>query len=89
MEKGLATARAGAVCVMLIYARTDTKAWSLCHQYADEIRLISGRLKFTPPPDYKGVATTAGAPSAIIIFRPETAWMGRVGGAQYRMMDRP
>jgi phage N-6-adenine-methyltransferase len=89
MVRGLATARSGAVCVMLIYARTDTKAWSLCHRYAHEIRLITGRLKFNPPPDYNGVATAAGAPSAIIVFRPETAWVGRSGGAAYRMMDKP
>ena len=89
MERGRATARSGSVCVMLIYARTDTKAWTLCHDYADEIRLIKGRLKFSPPPDYVGEATAAGAPSALIIFRPETAHMGRVGGAQYRMMEKP
>ena len=89
MERGRATARSGSVCVMLIYARTDTKAWSLCHRYAHEIRLITGRLKFNPPPDYNGVATAAGAPSAIIVFRPETAWVGRSGGATYRMMEKP
>jgi len=90
MVKGLETARAGAVCVMLIYARTDTRAWSqIVHPYADEVRLIAGRLKFEPPPDYTGTATTAGAPSAVIVFRPETAWMGRPGGAQYRVMEQP
>lgn len=90
MKKGLESARAGATCVMLIYARTDTKAWSeIIHPYADEIRLIAGRLKFDPPPEYDGIATTAGAPSAIVIFRPETAWMGRPGGAQYRMVYQP
>ena len=90
MLKGLETSRAGSVVVMLIYARTDTRAWSeIVHPYADEVRLIAGRLKFEPPPEYTGTATTAGAPSAIVIFRPETAWMGRPAGAQYRMMDQP
>ena len=73
--------------MMLIYARTDTRAWAdIVHPYADEVRLIAGRLRFTPPPDYTGTATTAGAPSAIVVFRSETAWLGRVGGAQYRMI---
>tara|TARA_R100000008_G_scaffold65309_1_gene42308 strand:- start:166 stop:702 length:537 start_codon:yes stop_codon:yes gene_type:complete len=89
LEKGLETARNGTTCVMLIYARTDTRAWTeIVHPYADEVRLIAGRLKFDPPPDYTGTATTAGAPSAVIIFRPETAWMGRPGGAQYRVMEQ-
>lgn len=85
MKRGRATAQAGAICVMLIYARTDTKAWQdIVHPFADEVRLIEGRLKFEPPGDYTGKATTAGAPSAIVIFRPETAHLGRIGGAQYR-----
>jgi phage N-6-adenine-methyltransferase len=85
MKRGRATAQAGAICVMLIYARTDTKAWQdIVHPFADEVRLIEGRLKFEPPGDYTGKATTAGAPSAIVIFQPETAHLGRIGGAQYR-----
>lgn len=90
LERGRATARAGAVCVLLVYARTDTRAWTeIVHPFADEVRLIAGRLKFTPPPDYTGTATTAGAPSAIVVFRPATAWRGRIGGAQYRIMEQP
>ena len=90
MERGLRTARAGTTCVMLIYARTDTRAWQdIVHPFADEVRLIGGRLKFEPPPDYTGKATTAGAPSAVVIFRPESAWMGRPSGAQYRTMEIP
>ena len=89
LDKGLQTARAGATCVMLVYARTDTKAWTdLVHPYADEVRLVAGRLKFKPPPEYTGTATTAGAPSAVVIFRPETAWMGRPGGACYRILEQ-
>lgn len=54
---------AHATCVMLIPARTDTKAF---HKYIygkAEIRFISGRLKFS------GAKNAAPFPSMVVIFR--------------------
>lgn len=63
IKKGLDESKKGAVVVMLIPSRTDTKYW---HEYifgkAAEIRFIKGRLKFG------GATTNAPFPSAIIVF---------------------
>ena len=51
------------VVVLLVAARTDTRAW---HQYAmhgAEIRLIPGRLRFV------GASASAPFPSAVLVFR--------------------
>ena len=53
----------GAICVLLIPSRTDTKWWHDYIMKADEIRFIKGRLKFG---DSKN---SAPFPSAIVIFR--------------------
>jgi phage N-6-adenine-methyltransferase len=64
LAKGHDSARKGALCVFLIPARTDTKAWHNHAVHAHEIRFLKGRLKF-------GNATnSAPFPSAIAIFRP-------------------
>ena len=67
IHKGYESAQAGAIVVMLLPSRTDTRWW---HEYVmkGEIRFIKGRLKFG------GATTNAPFPSAIVIFRPnETA----------------
>ena len=68
IKKASEEAKKGSTVVMLIPARTDTKAW---HEYIFgqtnvEIRFIKGRLKFG---DGKN---SAPFPSAIIIFKPFT-----------------
>jgi phage N-6-adenine-methyltransferase len=67
----------GAVVVMLIPARTDTRYW---HEYimeeADSIYFVKGRLKFGNSPN------SAPFPSAVIVFdRTRFKWVGgpRVG----------
>lgn len=63
VKKAFQEARGGALCVLLVPSRTDTKWW---HEYimkADEIRFIRGRLKFG---DSKN---SAPFPSAVVIFK--------------------
>lgn len=64
MRKAFDAAKAGALVVCLVPARTDTAWW---HEYAmrGEVRLLRGRLKF-------GAAkANAPFPSAVVIFYPE------------------
>ena len=63
MQKAYESARAGALVVALVPARTDCRWW---HAWAmrGEIRLIKGRVKF------EGATNGAPFPSAIVIFRP-------------------
>ncbi len=55
----------GTTVVCLVPSATDTKWW---HEYAPkgEVRFVKGRLKF------KGTASTAPFPSALIIFRGQS-----------------
>ena len=71
----------GAVVVMLIPARTDTRYW---HDYimeeADSIYFIKGRLKFGNSPN------SAPFPSAVVVFdRTRFKW---VGGPRVGTMER-
>lgn len=63
LEKGYTEAERGATVVMLVPARTDTRAW---HSWAmkGEVVFIPGRLKFGE------AASGAPFPSALVIFRP-------------------
>lgn len=68
IEKWLAKAKKsavehGATVVVLVPARTDTKAW-FDHARFGEVRFLKGRLKFV------GAPTSAPFPSALVIFRP-------------------
>jgi site-specific DNA-methyltransferase (adenine-specific) len=69
MRKAHESARAGAIVVCLVPARTDTAWW---HTYAvhGEIRFLRGRLKFGD------AAQGAPFPSAIVVFRPG-CWTGQ------------
>lgn len=51
--------------VCLIPARTDTEWWDKWVMKADEIRFITGRLKFS------GSKNSAPFPSCIVVFRPD------------------
>ena len=71
----------GAVVVMLIPARTDTRYW---HDYimeeADSIYFVKGRLKFGNSPN------SAPFPSAVVVFdRTKFKW---VGGPRVGTMER-
>ncbi len=57
-------ARTGGVAVMLIPARTDTKAFHEYIYHKAEIRFVKGRLKFG------GAKNSAPFPSMVCIFRP-------------------
>ncbi len=63
MKKAHASAKAGALVVCLVPARTETK-WFWNYARYGEVRLLPGRLKFG---DGKG---TAPFPSAVIVFHP-------------------
>lgn len=66
VEKGWREAQRGAVVVMLVPARTDTRWWHRWVMRAAEIRLIQGRLYF----ELNGQAIgRAPFPSAIVVFR--------------------
>lgn len=54
----------GTTVVVLVPSRTDTRWWQDWAMKADEIRLVSGRLKFV------GAPTSAPFPSAVLVFRP-------------------
>lgn len=61
VKKAYESAKAGAVVVCLVPARTDTKWWQICW-HATEIRFVVGRLKFG------GSKQSAPFPSAIVVF---------------------
>lgn len=66
IEKAAAEQRRGVTSVLLIPARTDTRAW---HRYifgraGVEVRFLAGRLRFS------GSAQSAPFPSAVVVFRP-------------------
>lgn len=65
ISKGLGAARDGAIVVMLVPSRTDTRWW---HDYCmkGKIRFLKGRLYFTNDEGKTGRATF---PSAIIVFK--------------------
>lgn len=65
IEKAYMEAKGGALCVMLLPARTDTKWWHDYCMKASEIRYIKGRLKFG---DCKN---SAPFPSVIVIFNQQ------------------
>lgn len=64
-------AEAGSTVVCLLPARTDTKWWAAYVMKSWEVRLISGRLKFS------GHKNSAPFPSCIVVFK---------GGARERML---
>lgn len=61
VKKAYESAKAGAIVVCLVPARTDTKWWQICW-HATEIRFLVGRLKFG------GAKKFAPFPSAIVVF---------------------
>jgi len=63
IAKAYSEAQGGALCVLLIPSRTDTKWWHDYIMKADEIRFIKGRLKFG---DSKN---SAPFPSCVVIFK--------------------
>lgn len=66
IRKGLEEAQNGAVVVLLIHARTDTKWFhEMVFPYA-EIRFVKGRLKFG------GSGNSAPFPSMVVVVTPDT-----------------
>lgn len=63
VTKGLSEAARGATVVMLVPARTDTRWWHEAVMFADEIRLVRGRITFV------GASAPAPFPSAVVVFR--------------------
>ena len=83
IRKSFHESRRGALVVMLIPARTDTRWW---HDYCmkGEVRFIKGRIHFINRtlPSYNGVHTKtspAPFPSAIVVFRPPKLRMKNAG----------
>lgn len=76
VERAALSARAGAVVVMLLPARTDTK-WF--HEYIygkAEIRFVRGRLRFG------GAANPAPFPSMVVVFRGNLQKVAQLIAAQ-------
>lgn len=67
IEKCSRHAAGGGIAVMLIPARTDTKAFHEFIYGKAEIRFVKGRLKFG------GMQTGAPFPSMVVVFRREDA----------------
>lgn len=65
VQKGFEEAQQGAVVVMLLPARTDTRWFHDYCMKAKEIRFLKGRLKFG------GAKNSAPFPSMIVIFQDE------------------
>jgi len=88
LDAWLANARVEAArdvtVVLLVPARTDDGWWVRHVLHADEVRFISGRLRF-------GNATEpAPFPSAVIVFRPPTRYAGPKGTTYtLRSLTRP
>jgi phage N-6-adenine-methyltransferase len=66
VEKAYRSSLAGATCICLLPARTDTKWFFDYVTRASEIRFFRGRLKFGD------ARHTAPFPSVLVIFRPPT-----------------
>ena len=64
VRKGRESAERGAMVVMLLPSRTDTRWWHDDVMKASEIRFIRGRLRFG------NMRNGAPFPSAIVVFRP-------------------
>jgi len=64
VKKAWESAEQGATVVCLLPARTDTRWWHTYVMQAQEIRFVSGRLKFG------GARNSAPFPSAVVVFRP-------------------
>lgn len=68
VKKAAESAKAGAVVVMLLPARTDTR-WFHDYIYGKaEIRFVKGRLKFG------GAPANAPFPNMVVVFRKEDTW---------------
>lgn len=64
VRKGFEQAQMGAVVVMLIPSRTDTRYWHNYVMRSKEIRFVKGRLYFS----VEGKTGRAPFPSAVIVF---------------------
>ena len=65
IAKAVEEAKLGALVCCLLPARTDTRWWQgLVVPHADMIKFLPGRVKF------KGAASSAPFPSAIVVFLP-------------------
>jgi len=62
VRKAFETSRAGAVVVVLVPARPDTRWWAEWALKAAEIRFVQGRIRFV------GAPSGAPFPSAVLIF---------------------
>jgi len=79
LQKAAEEAENGATAVLLITVATDTKYWREWALKADEIRFITGRLRF----EYQGRPyMTARGGSAILVYRPVHLRGRRFGPAE-------
>jgi site-specific DNA-methyltransferase (adenine-specific) len=71
VKKAYEESEKGAVVVMLIFSKTDTKYFHNFVMKADEIRFIKGRVKFEKHEDTitKSHSPSAPAPSCVVVFR--------------------
>jgi site-specific DNA-methyltransferase (adenine-specific) len=71
IKKSYEESEKGAVVVLLIFSKTDTKYWHDFVMKADEIRFVKGRIPFEKNKDVfiKNKSGTAPAPSCIIVFK--------------------
>ena len=67
LEKAHLESKKGAVVVVLVFSRTDTRWWHDYAMKASEIRFIRGRLRFLQDGQVKDPSP---APSCVLVFTP-------------------
>ena len=69
MKRAYEEAQKGAIVVCLVFASTDTRWWADWVWKANEIRFMSGRVKFLDHEGNRQAAAPKG--SAIVVFKPD------------------
>ena len=69
MKRAYEEAQKGAIVVCLVFASTDTRWWAAWVWKANEIRFMSGRVKFLDHEGNRQAAAPKG--SAIVVFKPD------------------
>jgi phage N-6-adenine-methyltransferase len=79
ISRAIAHAKRGATIVALVKCDPSTKWWALFWDYEKhqpkpgiEVRFLPKRVKFDPPPGFKGKTTSPAFATAIVIFRAES-----------------
>lgn len=87
VAKAYQESRQGAVVVVLLFSRTDTKWWHEYAMRAAEIRFVRGRLKFGLGADVP--VASAPAPSCLLVFTPWSDGPPRLASYRQPELQQP